>query len=238
MRVKLLFGDCLERMKEISDNFIDTCITDPPYGINYKSGRQGVDRIASIKYRKDTIVREPYFSEIQNDESFPIGWTSEVYRILKNGSSIYVFCHWKTYLDAKLEVESAGFKIKNLIILNKSNHGMGDLRGSYAPKHELLIFAAKGRHLLNFPDGREKDVWDVPVKYSGAKRLHPNEKPVSWILPAILNSSNPNDIVLDPFMGSGTTGIACVNTERDFIGIEKDEHYFKIAKARIQAART
>jgi len=86
----------------------------------------------------------------------------------------------------------------------------------------LVLFATKGRHILNFPDGREKDVIDVPVKFSGARRLHPNEKPESWYAPFILNSSNEGDTVLDPFFGSGTVGVVCNKLNRKYIGIEID----------------
>jgi site-specific DNA-methyltransferase (adenine-specific) len=230
MTIELIFGNCIDAIKNIPDEYIDLVVTDPPYGIKYKSGRQTVNGRSG----KDKVTgKSQYFDEIKNDDKFPVRWAKEVFRVLKMESAIYVFCHWKIYTDAKQEMESAGFELKNLIVLNKSNHGMGDLRGSYAPKHELLMFAVKGRHLLNFPNGREKDVWNVSVKYSGAKRLHPNEKPVSWILPAILNSSNLNDIILDPFMGSGTVGVACKKLHRNFIGIELDKKYFKIAQERI-----
>jgi site-specific DNA-methyltransferase (adenine-specific) len=227
---KILFGDCLPILQSIPSNVIDLIVTDPPYGINYKSGKQNYDTRKEQPNIKD---RPEYFDGIIGDNTFPIEWIKEAYRILKEHSAVYVFCHRKTYSQAEQEILFAGFDIKNCIILNKSNHGMGDLKGSYAPKYEMLIFAVKGRHILSFPNGREKDIWNVKVKYSGSYRFHPNEKPISWILPAIINSSNENDIVLDPFIGSGSTAIACMQTNRNFIGIEKDEKYWEIANQRI-----
>jgi site-specific DNA-methyltransferase (adenine-specific) len=163
-------------------------------------------------------------------------WISEAYRVLKESSALYVFSHWSKWDILYNSVLNAGFNVKNMIVLNKSNHGAGDLFGSFSPKHELILFATKGRHELRFPEGRIDDIWNVPVKFSGSKRFHPNEKPVSWILPAILNSSDKEQVILDPFLGSGTTGIAAIGCGRQFIGVEKDQTYFDIAQKRIADA--
>ena len=227
---KIACCDCVRGMKLFPNQCIDLIITDIPYGINYKSQKQNYDTRSGKTIK---IEREEYFQEIQNDDAVPIEWLLEAFRLLKDGSAIYIFSHWKTWGKLYNAVENAGFKIKNMIVLNKSNHGMGDLKGSYAPKHELLMFATKGRHTLNFPDKRENDIWDVKVKFSGSKRLHPNEKPLSWILPAILNSSNEKDIILDPFIGSGSTAEVCIENNRNFIGIDIDKQYVDIARKRI-----
>ncbi len=121
-----------------------------------------------------------------------------------------------------------------MIVINKSNHGMGDLDGQYAPKHKLLMFAVKGRHILNFADKRMNDVWDGPVKYSGSVRYHPNEKPMSWIEPIVLNSSHPGDVILDPFCGSGTTGVVANKWDRKYYLIEADHDHVKTAKKRLE----
>ena len=232
MNIDLRFGDCSELMKGIDSESIDLIVTDPPYGKNYKSNRQGIDRKQSIA-GTEKIVREQYFTTINNDESFPFLWLTEAYRTLKQSSAIYIFAHWEKWEDVKFRVDDVGFQVKNMIVLNKSNHGMGDLYGDYAPKHELLLYATKGRHILTFPDKRMNNVWDVPVKFSGAHRLHPNEKPPSWYLPAILNSSKMGDIVLDPFMGSGTCGDVCKQVDRNFIGMENDEVHYQTAQTRL-----
>jgi site-specific DNA-methyltransferase (adenine-specific) len=240
MNVQLYRGDCIEMMQQhIADQSVPVIVTDPPYGTNYKSGRQGFNGRGSFVGLPDQRTgRAEYFSEIANDEAAPVAWLSEAYRVLASGGALYLFCHWKTWGDFYTAATSAGFDVKNMIVLNKSNHGMGDLKGGYAPKHELLLYASKGRHLLRFPDKRQRDVWDVPVRFSGARRHHPNEKPVSWMEPAILNSSAAGDVVLDPFMGSGSTGAACLNTGRNFIGIEMDEVYFNVAQERLRGGET
>jgi len=232
-KTTLLHGDCSFLMKDIISDSVDCIITDVPYGINYKSNRQGIDRADSISKRKDTVVREKYFTEIKNDENVPIEWLHDAYRILKNNMAIYIFIHWSTWSELEQGVKDAGFKVKNMIVINKSNHGMGDLKGDYAPKHELVLYATKGKHKLNFFNGRKNNVMDLPVKFSGAKRLHPNEKPVSWAEAFLVESTRENEVVLDPFMGSGFVGKACKKNNRNFIGIELDKKYYDIASETI-----
>lgn len=106
---------------------------------------------------------------------------------------------------------------------------MGDLKGSYAPKYEMIIFAHKGRKLLN--GFRYADI--IKASRTGNKN-HPTEKPVGLLETFIKNSSDENSVVFDGFMGSGSTGVACVNTGRKFIGMEISKEYFEIAKHRIE----
>ena len=233
---QLYLGDCRDFLHTIPTNSIDLIVTDPPYGIQYRSGRQTVDRKKSIKGEGSIVCRDHYFSSIDEDHRLLTDWIKEAYRVLKEGSAIYIFAHWSKWCYLHTAVSDVGFSVKNMIVLNKSNHGMGDLKGSYAPKHELLLFATKDKHILNFPEGRTDDVWNVKVKFSGSKRYHPNEKPLEWIIPAIENSSIEGNTVLDPFMGSGTTGIVAVSMGRKFVGAEKSSEYFSIAKERITDA--
>ena len=227
-------ADCLDLLASMPDKSVDLVVTDPPYGIHFKSNRQRVDRKKSVKGEGSVIVRDHYFQEIENDSGENFAWIKEVYRVLKENCAVYIFCHWTKWSALSRAVYLAGFTIKNMIVLNKSNHGMGDLKGSYAPKHELLLFAVKGKHELRFPSGRDKDIWNVPVKFSGARKFHPNEKPFVWLVPTIANSSDVGDTVLDPFMGSGTTGIVSVGMDRKFIGCDQDVEYFDVSIKRIE----
>jgi site-specific DNA-methyltransferase (adenine-specific) len=220
----------MEAFASMQSLSIDLIVTDIPYGINYKSNKQNCD----TRGAKTVIKNRPdFFDKIEGDDQIPLHWLAEAHRVLKDGSAIYVFCHWTKWHLLYESVEAAGFKPKNMIVLNKSNHGMGDLKGSYAPKHELLLFASKGRHILNFPEKRMRDIWDVPVKFSGSKRLHPNEKPLSWVKPCIQNSSKKGDIVLDPFAGSGSTGVACNILARSSIQIDINQEFCDIAQGRL-----
>ena len=212
-KFELWHGDCLELMKDIPDGSVDLVLTDPPYGMAFQSN-----------YRKEK------YNEIQNDKS--LEWLeryiSECCRVLKNNSAIYCFCSWHNVDVFKQAIEKK-FKVKNILIWEKNNTSMGDLKGSYAPKYEMIIFAHKGRKLLN--GFRYADI--IKANRTGNK-LHPTEKPVDLLELFIKNSSDENAVVFDGFMGSGSCGVACVNTNRNFIGIEIDEGYFQIAKQRIE----
>lgn len=212
-KVRLWHGDCLELMKNIPDGSVDLVLTDPPYGMSFRSNH-----------------RKEKYNEIQNDKS--LEWLeryiSECYRVIKNNSAIYCFCSWHNVDVFKQAIEKK-FKVKNILIWEKNNTSMGDLKGSYAPKYEMIIFAHKGRKLLN--GFRYADI--IKASRTGNKK-HPTEKPVDLLETFIKNSSDENTVVFDGFMGSGSTGVACVNTNRRFIGIELDGVYFNIAKERIE----
>jgi site-specific DNA-methyltransferase (adenine-specific) len=203
-------------MKDIPDGSIDAIITDPPYGMSFQSNRRTV---------KDK------FNKIKNDDN--LDWLNDfIYecdRTLKQNSAIYMFCSWH-YIDKfKIEFEKH-FKLKNILVWNKNNHGSGDLKGAYAPKHEFILYGHKGRSI--FRDKRIADVLDFP-KINSDKLLHPTEKNINMLEVFIKNNTDEKNLVLDPFMGSGTTGVACKNLNRNFIGIELDENYFNIAQERI-----
>ena len=215
MDVRLRQGDCLELMKNIPDGSVDLVLTDPPYGMAFKSNH-----------------RKEKYNKIKNDES--LEWlekyVDECFRILKDNTAVYCFCSWHNVDVFKHAIEKK-FKIKNILIWEKNNTSMGDLKASYAPKYEMIIFAHKGRKLLN--GFRYADI--IKANRTGNK-FHPTEKPVDILELFIKNSSDENAVVFDGFMGSGSTGVACVNTGRRFIGIELDEGYFNIAKERIEKA--
>ena len=211
--VHLIKGDCLEVMKNIKDKSIDCIITDPPYLMDFQSN-----------YRKKK------YKKIANDiDSFKLirDYFNECERILKDNTAIYCFCSWHNIDFFKQEFEKK-FTLKNIIVWNKNNTSMGDLKGSYAPKHEFILFGHKGRRLLN--GFRYPDV--IEAKRTGNK-LHPTQKPCELLDIFILSSSNEKDIIFDGFMGSGSCGESAIKNNRNFIGIEIDEDYFDIAYNRI-----
>ena len=214
---KLIHGDCLEIMNKIEDKSVSLILTDPPYGMNYRSNR----RVATEKFEK-----------IKNDidiSNLIPEYLKQCYRILKDDTAIYVFCSWHNIDFFKQEFEKY-FKLKNIIVWNKNNHGTGDLKGSYAPKHEFILFGHKGRTLLN--EKRISDVIDCG-KIPSKKLTHPTEKPQEILETFIKQSSKIGDIVFDGFMGTGSCGIACNNLDRIFWGCELDEQYFEMAINRV-----
>ena len=217
--IKLYCDDCLNIMKQIENESIDLIVTDPPYLIKYKTNR---------RKNKD----HDFCSEILNDdnEQLIIDYIRECYRILKNNTAMYMFCNCDKVDFFKQELENAGFKIKNMIIWVKNNHTAGDLKAQFGKQYEIIFLVNKGRKCFN--GKRITDIWMFD-KISGKKQLHQNQKPVDLLKQCILKHSDENDIIFDGFMGSGSTGVACIETNRKFIGVELDKKYFEIAKERI-----
>ena len=210
--VNLLHGDCLELMKDIPDESIDMILTDPPYGMNYQSG-----------YRKVT------HDKIHGDSG--LDWlddfVNEIYRVSKPNTAHYVFCSFH-HIDKFKQAIEKKFKVKNILTWVKNNTSMGDLKGDFAPKTEFIIFFHKGRRLIN--GTRDPNVLEFKRTQN---KLHPTQKPVDMAEYMIEKFSDEGDVILDPFMGSGTTGVACINTNRNFIGMELDAGYFEVAKDRV-----
>ena len=208
-------------MGSIKDKSVDLIVTDPPYLMNYQSNRR---------------KKEDRFDKIKNDKGNYMliqDYLEECHRIMKDNTAIYCFCSWHNIDFFKNEFEKH-FKLKNILVWNKNNHGTGDLKGSYAPKHEFILFGHKGRTLLR--EKRIADVIDCP-KISSNKLTHPTEKPQDLLEIFIKQSSDVGSIIFDGFMGTGSCGIAAKKLNRNFIGIELDEKYFNIAKNRLENIR-
>ena len=146
---------------------------------------------------------------------------------------MYMFCNCDKADFFKQELQKAGFKIKNMIIWVKNSWTAGDLKAQFGKQYEIIFLVNKGRKCFN--GKRLTDIWCFD-RVAGKNQQHQNQKPVDLLKQCILKHSNENEIVFDGFMGSGSTGVACVNTNRRFIGIELDDKYFEIAKQRINAA--
>lgn len=219
---EITHGDCLEIIRTIQDEAVDMVLTDPPYLMNYRSNR----RTATEKFN--------HIANDKNAEPLIAEYMKECHRIMKNNTAIYMFCSWHHVDFFKKEFEKY-FTLKNIIVWNKNNHGSGDLKASYAPKHELILYGNKGRCL--FREKRIPDVIDYP-KVPGNKMVHPTEKPIGLLEVFIRNSCDINNVVFDGFAGSGTTALASLNVGRFFICIEKEETYVDIARSRIQEVLT
>ena len=215
---KIYLGDCLEVMDQLIEQGItvDLIVTDPPYGMNFQSNHRK-EKYGLLKNDNNLEFLGEYFKKCN--------------KIMKDNTHIYCFCSWHKVDKFKIEFEKY-FKLKNIIVWEKNNTSMGDLKGSYAPKHEFILFGHKGRR--ERVGKRLPDV--LQVKRTG-NTFHPTQKPVELLTIFAEQSTNEDDIVFDGFMGSGSTGVACMNTNRRFIGIELDEKYFNIAKQRIEEAQ-
>ena len=219
MTCKLIHGDCLEEMRKLADDGVkvDMICTDPPYLMNYKTGR-----------RKDKT--HDFCKPIANDPNFELikDIMPLLFELLNQGGAIYMFCNANHIDYFKQQIEQH-FTLKNILIWVKNNWSAGDLKGAYAKQTEFILYAVKGRHILNGARDTDTLYYNRVV---GNMQLHQNQKPVDLCKYLINKSSNENDTVLDCFMGSGSTGVACLQTNRNFIGIELEEKYYNIAKKR------
>lgn len=227
--LKLMQGDCLELMKDIPDGSVDLVLTDPPYKMNHSTGGSksiGMDSRWQGNIKAGNTVMGFQFSIKFAD------WLPSVYRVLKPSGHCYIFCNDKNMKEILNEATKVGFRESNILVWVKNNACPNRY---YMKNCEFITFLYKGAAK---PINEMGCKCAVEIKnINGKDKRHPTEKPVDLLKQYVINSTTPNQVVLDPFMGSGSTGVACVNTKRRFIGIELDAGYFKIAEKRIADAQ-
>ena len=214
MKIDLRQGDCLELMKEIPDGTVDLILCDLPYGeVNHKSGGlRLLDRGKADACDMDLSKLADEFN-----------------RACKG--TIYAFCGTEQISVLVGHFKRHGMTTR-VCAWEKTNPSPMNGTKLWLSGLEFCVFARKAKATFN--EHCKKALWQAP---SGRSKIHPTEKPLKLMERLILASSNPGDTVLDNCMGSGTTGVACVNTGRNFIGMEMDAGYFEIAKNRIEAAQ-
>lgn len=204
--------DCIEGMKKIPSASIDMVLTDPPYTSPtvHAFGRQKVNRLS------DLAIQEFYFAEIKKE------WE----RILKPNAPVLIFCD--DIYSAVLMGLFYEWQQKNLVIWDKGKIGMGN---PFRKQHELIFYANRGSIVLN-----KETLTHIPtvIKEPLTKEYHGAEKPVRLLQKLINGLTDNNGTVLDCFMGSGSTAIACMNTHRNYIGFELDKSYWAIAQKRVE----
>jgi site-specific DNA-methyltransferase (adenine-specific) len=209
-------GDCLDVLRTLPDNSVDSVVTDPPYGIDYQSAWRTAEK------------RKP---KIANDETPFIWWLYDAARVMREGAALACFCEWRHEEKFRMAIECAGLTIRSQCIWDRDWHGMGDLKSSFSPCHDIIWFATKGKGFA-FPKKRPSSVLRYR-RVSPDALLHPNEKPVELLRDLVQSITPPKGIVLDPFAGSGSTLVAAMLEGLNFIGIEREAEYVEIAKARV-----
>ena len=211
MTIDWQIGDCIPLLKSIPDNSIDFMITDPPYGIGYVSNYYKHNDNPHGEIANDSFV----------DKQFNHEWLSEASRSIKQDSAIMVFTRWDVWQEW-VNLISPYWNIKNTIVWVKNNWSAGDLTGNMGQQYELIIFATRGKFKIR--GHRYTNVWNfnrvLPTR-------HPTEKPVALIQRGIELCTSKDEIVLDPFLGSGTTLAACRRSNRSCIGFEIEQKYEK-----------
>ena len=236
--IDLYNGDCLEVMKAIPDNSIDLVATDCPYKIVSggcrkipKDGERETSGILTSRHKDNK--RTDWVDDVRTGKMFANNdiefkdWLPDVYRVLKDKAHCYIMVNSRNLAELQKQAELAGFKFQNLLVWDKGNVTPNRY---YMQGFECILMLRKGG-AKNINNLGSSNILKVPNIIGN--KTHPTEKPIDLMRILIENSTQPNEIVLDPFMGSGSTMIACLNTNRKGIGIELDKHYFDIASKRI-----
>lgn len=223
--VDIRLGDCLELMKNIPDGSVDLVLTDPPYIIETVGA--GIYKQADKQYVKELDGIKDGFDEKVLDE---------ICRVMKK-INVYFFCSQKQIIpliDYFVKKKNCNW---NILSWHKSNPVPACGNKYLTDTEFILFFREKGVKI--YGEYETKFTYYVtPLNQKDKKQYsHPTVKPIKILQNFIVNSTLENGVVLDCFMGSGSTGVACVNTNRHFIGIEIDEGYFNIAKKRIEEAQ-
>ena len=216
----IVCGDAREVLAGMADESIDLIVTDPPYGIDYVSAWPKQPWNIHVPIRGDNGSIWSAWPEL-------IG---HFWRVLKPNSAVFIFTRWDQW--ARLDVSP--LILKNMIVWDKMNHSAGDLEGNYGFAHELIIFAVKGRPKLR--GRRIWNVWQVP-RVPADRLTHPAEKPRPLLEIPIRTMSDRGDLVLDPFAGTCTTGMAAKMLGRNYLMIEIDEQWCRIGRRRVDAVQ-
>lgn len=223
---KIELGDALEKLDDLEEKSIDLAIVDPPYRLNKTTG--GVSKSGFVDKWQGNIKGSDVKASILNDVNFE-DWLPKLYRVLKENSHCYIWTNDKNLAELQTKAEKVGFRLHNILIWKKNNSTPNRW---YMKNCEFILFLYKGKAIpiknkgtSQFLEYRNK---------SGKDKLHPTEKPVELLEVLIENSSDENDLVLDCFMGCGSTGVAALNLKRNFIGFELDKKYFDIAEKRLK----
>lgn len=246
---KIYLGDNLQILKNLPEKSVDLIFADPPYNLQLKNEllRPNQSLVDAVDDHWDK------FDSFNVYDEFSRNWLSACYSVLKDDGTIWVIGSYHNIYRVGAIMQELGFWILNDIVWIKSNP-MPNFRGTrFNNAHETLIWAAKSekskytfhyKAMKAFNDDKQmRSDWYIPI-CSGSERIkvdgkkaHSTQKPEELLQRIILSSSNVNDIVLDPFFGSGTTGAVSKKLQRNFIGIEKEEFYVDVAQKRIDAIK-
>ncbi|MCQ8893413.1 MAG: site-specific DNA-methyltransferase [Methanolinea sp.] len=220
-------GDALELLPRLPSGCIDIIVTDPPFAIDFRARRGNYNRTGS---RVLEGYREVDAGEYQE---FTSRWMSQAFRVLSPRGSIYVFSGWNRLKEVLIGLDQAGFHTINHLIW-KFQFGVFTRR-RYVTSHYHILYAVKNPRDYTFhkQDHYPEDVWVIPREYWKGRKKTPTKLPCEIVRRILSYSSDPGDIVLDPFLGSGTVALVASEMGRHFIGFEVVPGYFQFALARL-----
>jgi DNA modification methylase len=211
----LYYGDCIELLPKIPQSSVDTIVIDPPFF-------QGFNHNGTRSQRADLSIGKPFFNLFFGNMA----------HVCKENKAVYVFCDWRTH-GFFMDIMESHFPVKNALVWSK-HPGTGTF---YQNSYELILFHCNTTRRLPFSNvitGIKS--FNGGAKVTNGAKVHPTQKPVELIAKLLTDSTQQGMTVLDPMMGSGTTGDACAEMNRTFIGIEHQRKYFDIACERIEKA--
>lgn len=246
----ILDGDCIEVMRGLPEASVDLIFADPPYNLQLRGDLHRPDNS-----RVDAVDDDwDRFASFETYDSFTREWLREARRLLKPNGAIWVIGSYHNVFRMGAELQNQGFWILNDVVWRKSNP-MPNFRGKRLTNaHETLIWASRdegARYTFNYEalkalnEGTQmRSDWVLPLctgherlKDENGEKAHPTQKPMGLLHRVLLGTTNPGDVVLDPFFGTGTTGTVAKMLGRDFVGIERDEGYRRIAEKRLANTR-
>lgn len=246
---EILQGDCIEWMNALPEKSVDLIFADPPYNLQLQGEltRPDQSKVDGVTDAWDKFASFEVYDQFTRD------WMSAARRILKDNGAIWVIGSYHNVFRVGATMQDLGYWIMNDVIWRKTNP-MPNFRGTrFTNAHETLIWATKSadqkKYTFNYDamkalneDVQMRSDWVLPICTGGERlktedgsKAHPTQKPESLLHRVILSTTNPGDVILDPFFGTGTTGAVAKKLGRNFIGIERETAYIKAAKARIKA---
>lgn len=235
------FEDCVEGMRErLDDDSVDCVITDPPYGMGFHADAEDPSGTTSgARWAKADRVKD--WGGIEGDGSLSEAIEllrdvlPELSRALVDGGHAYIFCDWRGMHAIHPLVEEF-LTVKNVLVWDKGSMGIGDLTNNWGYSHEFIIFATVGDRAKALTEATRN-----VLQHGRPNRTdyeHPTMKPESLLVELVQNATDEGDTVLDPFMGSGTTAVAAIQNDRNYVGFEIDEeNYRPVIERRIGEAK-
>lgn len=247
---QILAGDCVAAMNSLPENSVDLVFADPPYNLQLKGDLHRPDN------SKVDAVDDAWdqFASFKAYDTFTTEWLAAARRILKRNGAIWVIGSYHNIFRVGAAMQNAGYWILNDVVWRKANP-MPNFRGMRLTNaHETLIWASKqeaSKYTFNYEalkalnDGVQmRSDWVLPIctgherlKDENGDKAHPTQKPESLLHRVIIATTNPGDVVLDPFFGTGTTGAVAKMLGREFIGLEREAKYRTVAEMRISKIR-
>ena len=221
-------NDYRDFLRSLDRNSVDLALTDPPYAVSRKTG------FSRVKNGVQRFAVSMDFGEWDHQQIDLAAFAGETYRALRRGGTVIVWYDLWKISHVYEALADAGFKMLRLIVWNKTNPVPLNSRCIYlSNSREMAVVGVKGGS-PTFNSAYDSGDYAYPIPRHGGKRIHPTQKPLDLFRELIRKHSNPGDLVIDPFLGSGTTAVAALEEGRQFAGCDIDESYTQAAKTRMR----